>query len=64
MWEPFLYLALAVSAWRFLRRRSRPETEWVSTVGDAPVDAAPIAVNRLNDDGLATYHLDLRDQSR
>lgn len=59
MWEPFLYLALAVSAWRFIRRRSRPETAWVSTVGDAPDDAEPIAFNRLNDDGLATYRLDL-----
>lgn len=59
MWEPFLWLALIVAAWRGLtRRRSRSSAFGpLASVGDAPSDAAPVIRPRLDDNGLATYSL-------
>jgi hypothetical protein len=57
MWEPVLWLALLVAAWRWLRH---PTTgAWTSgplpDVPDAPADAEPVIQPRLDDNGLATY---------
>ena len=62
MWEPFLWIALLVTAWRWLtRRRSGGTTGALPNVGDAPSTAEPIARPELDDNGLATYSLNLRD---
>lgn len=57
MREPFLWLALLVAAWRWLRRPTH--TEWetgnLPDVADAAADAEPIVRPRLDDNGLATY---------
>lgn len=59
MVELFLILALVKAAWRFAHRE-RPLTRGpLPEVGDAPASATAIASPRLNDDGLATYSLDL-----
>lgn len=56
MWEPFLWLALIVAAWRWLTRRpSTNVTGPLADVGDAPSDAEPVMRPRLDDNGLATY---------
>lgn len=58
MWEPFLVLALAVSAWRWLSsRRPRQAHGPLHDVGTAPPDAEPVLRPRLDDNGLATYSL-------
>lgn len=59
MWEPFLWLALIVAAWRWLTRRhasSRPAGP-LPNVGEAPRNAEPIIQPRLDDNGLATYSM-------
>ena len=57
MWEPVLWLALLVAAWRWLRQPTH--TDWetgnLPDVADAPADAEPIVRPRLDDNGLATY---------
>jgi hypothetical protein len=56
MWEPVLWLALIVAAWRWMTRR--PSTNVLgplANVGDAPSDAEPVIRPRLDDNGLATY---------
>jgi hypothetical protein len=57
MWEPFLWLALLVAAWRWLRQPAHTgwETGSLPDVADAPADAEPIVRPRLDDNGLATY---------
>lgn len=59
MWEPFLWLALIVAAWRWLtRRRSRTSAFGPGpSVGNAPPDAEPVIRPRLDDNGLATYSM-------
>lgn len=58
MWEPFLWLALLASAWRWLTRRrdARPIAP-IPDVGDAPVHAEPVLRPRLDDNGLVTYSM-------
>ena len=57
MWEPVLWLALLVAAWRWLRHPTH--TDWetgnLPDIADAPADAEPIVRPRLDDNGLATY---------
>lgn len=56
MVEPFLWIALVVTGWRWLRRRrSRRPLGPIPRVGHAPPDAQPIIRPRLDDNGLATY---------
>lgn len=57
MWEPFLWLALLVAAWRWLRQPAHAdwETGRLPDIADAPADAEPIVRPRLDDNGLATY---------
>lgn len=58
MWEPFLWLALAVAAWRWVARDRRQGQGFAGPlpdVGDAPADAEPMIRPRLDDNGLATY---------
>lgn len=57
MWEPFLWLALLVAAWRWLRTPTHTgwETGNLPDVADAPPDAEPMVQPRLDDNGLATY---------
>jgi hypothetical protein len=60
MWEPFLLIALLVTAWRWLtRRRSPGAIGAMPNVGDAPSTAKPIVRPELDDNGLATYSLNL-----
>ena len=57
MWEPFLWLALLVAGWRWLRHPTAGA--WASghlpDVPVAPADAEPLIRPRLDDNGLATY---------
>lgn len=57
MWEPFLWLALVVAAWRGLTRPRSNSSAFgpLASVGDAPADAKPVFRPRLDDNGLATY---------
>jgi hypothetical protein len=57
MWEPFLWLALIVGAWRLVTRRRSGRNAFgpLASVGDAPSDAEPMNRPRLDDNGLATY---------
>jgi hypothetical protein len=59
MWEPFLWLALIVAAWRWVRRRRSGSNAFgpLASVGDAPSDAEPLIRPRLDDNGLATYSM-------
>jgi hypothetical protein len=59
MWEPFLWLALLVAAWRWLTRRriARSTAGPLPQVGDAPSNAEPIMQPRFDDNGLATYSM-------
>ena len=59
MWEPFLWLALIVAAWRGLTHRRSGSSAFgpLTSVGDAPSDAEPILRPRLDDNGLATYSM-------
>ena len=58
MWEPFLVIALLVTAWRWLTsRRARQALGPLRSVGSAPASAEPILRARLDDNGLATYSL-------
>lgn len=59
MWEPFLWLALLVAAWRWLTRRpvARRPSGPLPDVGNAPLDAEPVVRPRLDDNGLATYSM-------
>lgn len=58
MWEPFLWLALLVTAWRWLTRRRSPAPSGpLPDIGDAPPQAQPIVRLRLDDNGLATYSM-------
>lgn len=57
MWEPFLWLALAVAVWRWLRHPHGPSTRPLPNVGDAPAGAEPLIRPRLDDNGLATYSM-------
>ena len=65
MREPFLWLALLVAAWRWLRRPTH--TEWetgnLPDVADAAADAEPIVRPRLDDNGLATYTMVIPSES-
>jgi hypothetical protein len=63
MWEPFLWIALLVTAWRWLtHRRSRPTLGPMPNVGDAPPGAEPMIRPRLDDNGLATYSFAFPDR--
>ena len=57
MWEPILWLALLLAAFRWLRHPTAGA--WTSgplpDVPDAPSDAEPVIQPRLDDNGLATY---------
>lgn len=65
MWEPFLWIALVVTAWRWLTHgRSRATLGSLPNVGDAPRDAEPMIRPRLDDNGLATYSLGIPDRTR
>lgn len=59
MWEPFLWLALIVAAWRWLTRRQSGSGAFgpLESVGDAPSEAEPLIRPRLDDNGLATYSM-------
>jgi hypothetical protein len=59
MWEPFLWLALIVAAWRWVTRRRSDSNAFgpVASVGDAPPDAEPLIRPRLDDNGLGTYSM-------
>jgi hypothetical protein len=63
VWEPFLWIALLVAAWRWLgHRRSRPTLGPMPNVGDAPPDAEPMIRPRLDDNGLATFSFAFPDR--
>lgn len=65
MWEPFLWLALLVSAWRWLiRRRGARQMAPMPDVGDAPAHAEPVLRPRLDDNGLVTYSMVVPDRPR
>lgn len=59
MWEPFLWLALIVGAWRWATRRRSSSNAFgpLASVGDAPPGAEPVIRPRLDDNGLATYSM-------
>jgi hypothetical protein len=59
MWEPFLWLALIVAAWRWLTRRQSGNGALgpLTSVDDAPSDAEPMIRPRLDDNGLVTYSM-------
>jgi hypothetical protein len=57
MWEPILWLALAIWVVRWLRHPHGPATSPLPDVGDAPADAEPVIRPRLDDTGLATYSM-------
>jgi hypothetical protein len=57
MWEPFLWLALIVAAWRWFRHPTAHTfaSNDLPDVANAPADAEPVIRPRLDDNGLATY---------
>jgi hypothetical protein len=57
MWEPILWLALLVAAWRWLRQPAHVEWETgkLPDIADAPGHAEPIVRPGLDDNGLGTY---------
>lgn len=66
MWEPFLWLALVVAAWRWLtRRRGRIAASGpMPDVDNAPMHAEPMLTPRLDDNGLVTYSMVLPGRPR
>ncbi len=54
-----LVAALIVGMWRLLRRRAHRRDEPFQDVPNAPPEALPIGLNRLDPHGLATYTLEL-----
>jgi len=56
-----LALALLVVAWLFGRRLPRTIHGPMPNVGQAPSDAAPVAIPRMQDIGLGSYELPLSD---
>jgi hypothetical protein len=55
----FTVAALVIYAWRAIRRTRGDWSGPIADVAEAPPDAEPIGRPRLNDDGLATFRLDL-----
>ena len=58
VWEPFLWIALAVKGWRWLTgAHSSTAQDPLPNVDDAPPDAEPVFRPSLDDNGLATFSL-------
>jgi hypothetical protein len=56
-----LGVALIVAMWRYVRRQRRSTwTGPIPDVGSPPADARPIGRARYEDNGFATYWLELR----